>query len=103
MRKYQKYLPLPYKNNVKLLWVIPESERKQIVDNLKKDIDLKLGKELKAELNKESIDTADLIYLSSLPTITIGAHTVNHVITSNCTQQELNFEISQCKKDLEMW
>jgi len=99
VRQYQKYLPFPYKNNVKLLWVIPESERKRIVDNLKQNIDLKLGK----ELNKESIDTGDLIYLSSLPTVTIGAHTVNHVITSNCTQQELNFEISQCKTDLEMW
>ncbi len=111
VRRYQKYLPYPYNDKVRLLWSISEAERRTIVNNLKKvrlenlnkSVLPKLFGEGTNRLEIEAMRIKDIAYLSSLPFITIGAHTVNHVITPNCTADELDIEVNESKKVIESW
>ncbi len=41
--------------------------------------------------------------LSKISQITLGNHTVNHVITPNCTTSELEYEICESKTTLQNW
>ena len=91
----QQNLPDEYKKNVKRLWYIKNKEREKIIENLKAGYGFKH--------KRESLTVEDIKKISGMPQITIGCHTVNHVIMPNCTKMELEEEIKQSKYDLEKW
>ena len=95
VQKYAKHLPPPYYNDPKQLWKIKEEERIRVIRELEQRF-------LK-ECVREAMTIEDIVYMSSIPQITIGCHTVHHVITPNCTESELEFEIRQSKSSLEEW
>lgn len=88
-------LPMPYKNDINLLWKIPEIERKQIIDEL-------ISKH-KNGLPREAMTIDEVKEITKIPQVTIGSHTINHVITPNCTIEELDKEIGESKSKLEEW
>lgn len=89
--KYKSLLPI----KINELWSITENRRKEIIENLVR------GKS--EEIKRESMTIEDLKRISENSLITIGSHTVNHSILPNCTDEELEFEISDSKKKLESW
>jgi peptidoglycan/xylan/chitin deacetylase (PgdA/CDA1 family) len=93
--KYQKLLPLPYCGDINKLWQIPESERGKIISGLRVKIE--------DELPREAMTIDDIKKIAEYEYFTIGSHTVNHVITPNCTDDELDYELSESKKKLEEW
>jgi peptidoglycan/xylan/chitin deacetylase (PgdA/CDA1 family) len=95
VQKYAKHLPPPYYNNRKQLWKIREEERGRVIKELEQRF-------LK-ECIREAMTIEDIVYISNIPQITIGCHTVHHVIIPNCTESEMELEISQAKSVLEDW
>lgn len=94
-RKYKKYLPDLYQKNVKKLWYVKESQRKKLIENLEKRFSKYMG--------REAMTTEDVKYISKIPYVTIGAHTVHHVITPNCNDNEIEYEVKYSKLKLEGW
>ena len=45
----------------------------------------------------------DVKKISGYDFLNIESHTVNHVITPNCTKEELQYELSESKQTLEEW
>jgi peptidoglycan/xylan/chitin deacetylase (PgdA/CDA1 family) len=93
--KFGGLLPEKFKNNVNLLWETPETERKQVISEL-------FGK-VKDKIKREALTIDELKLLSKSEYITLGSHTVNHVITPNCTDDELMSELKGSKQKLEEW
>lgn len=93
--KFTNDLPLPYRNDINELWKIPESERKKIID----DLTAKHG----TDVTRQAMTIDDVKEIAKIPQVTIGSHTVNHVITPNCTLEELDKEIGESKAKLEEW
>ena len=72
----------------------PESVRLQLLEDVKKS-----GK----ALNREAMTIEEVREISSVPDITIGAHTVTHPVLPNCRENELEYEIGESKRKLEEW
>lgn len=51
--------------------------------------------------DREAINIEELIQIARYPEVTIGCHTVNHVIMTQCTPDQLQAEIHDCKRGLE--
>src|SRR5690349_437089 len=90
--KYMERLPEPYNKDINKLWKIPEKERAAVINTLK-------GK----DFPREAMTVDDVKKLAQYDFFTIGSHTVNHVITPNCTDEELNYELGESKRKLEEW
>ena len=93
--KFSNDLPLPYKNDINELWKIPETERKKILDEL-------ISKHIN-DIPREAMTMDDVKKIAKYSQVTIGSHTINHVITPNCTIEELDKEIGESKAKLEEW
>jgi peptidoglycan/xylan/chitin deacetylase (PgdA/CDA1 family) len=50
---------------------------------------------------RHCITTSELKQMQESAPVTVGAHTVHHVITTSCTADEIRFELGQCRVDLE--
>ena len=72
---------------------ISNIERTHILDSIKSRI----------KLPREAMKKEDVIRISRLNHVTIGNHTVNHPITIKCDSDELNYEISEASKVLNLW
>jgi len=94
-RKYSRYLPEEYRHDVKKLWSIPETKRKQII--------LSLEQAVPKPIEREAMSIEDIKSLSRLPQVTIGAHGVHHALLANCNSSELDFELKESKSKLEEW
>ena len=92
--KYGKYLPEDC-NTIKKMRRIKENRRKELIEGLEK----KFSK----SMTREAMTVQDVINISKLPQITIGCHTVNHVIMPNCTDAELEYELKRSKELIEHW
>lgn len=57
----------------------------------------------KIELPREAMTIDDVKKIASSPYITIGAHTVNHPVLPNCTDEEASYEVKQSKEIIESW
>ncbi len=98
--KYRHLLDEPFRGEINKLWEVPESERKQAIESLK----AKLSKDtVGLVMEREAMTVEDVKKLAENKLITIGSHTVHHVITPNCTDSELEFELSESKRKLEEW
>jgi len=95
VRANRRYLPSPYYNKVDNLWFIPESERKKIVATLEKGPHIRLP--------REAMTISEVKKIAQLPQITIGCHTVDHGLMTNCTDIELETEIRDAKNKIETW
>ncbi len=95
VRAFKNDLPLAYRNNVKKLWSVDEKKRSAVVEELTKII--------APPLAREAMSVDDVRSISNIPLVTLGSHTVNHVITTNCTDRELKEEIIHSKLKLEQW
>jgi peptidoglycan/xylan/chitin deacetylase (PgdA/CDA1 family) len=74
---------------------LPEGERRKQVE----DLERKYG----YQMPRESLSVEEVKQLSRLPEVTLGCHTMNHVIGPNCSDSELLSEISGGKRLLEDW
>ena len=92
--KYGKYLPRGY-NNLKAIQTVDESRRRDLIQ--------KLEDRFNARFKREAMNVQDLINISKIPQVTVGCHTVHHVIMPNCTDTELDYEVIASKQALENW
>jgi len=88
-------LPEPFKTDINKLWEVPEKIRTEVIKNLMEN-----GGD---KCEREAMIINDVKKIAEYEFMTIGSHTVNHVITPNCTDDELNFELSESKRKLEEW
>ena len=93
--KFQYLLPMPYREDLSKLWKIPEIERLNIINEVKQ--------KMPNGYFREAMNIQELKEISIYDFLTIGSHTVNHVITINCSNDELDYELSESKKKLEYW
>ena len=91
----REYLPELYRKDLGLLFHIEEHERKRIISAL--------CNEHANQMKRHAMSIDDIKAISSIPLIDIGSHTVHHVNTSKCSDDELKYEISRSKKDIEKW
>jgi peptidoglycan/xylan/chitin deacetylase (PgdA/CDA1 family) len=94
-RKNRAYLPLSYRDQVEDLWKLTESDRNKIIKSVKN--------RRHAGGMREAMTIPDIQALALLSKISIGVHTDNHPVTSYCTEEELEEEISSSKRKLEAW
>lgn len=92
--KYGNYLPADY-NSLKKLQTVDELHRKELIQ--------KLEERFNSRLNREAMSIQDVINISKIPQVTVGCHTVHHVILPNCTEYELEYEVTASKQTLEKW
>jgi peptidoglycan/xylan/chitin deacetylase (PgdA/CDA1 family) len=90
---HKQKLPEKFQNDFELLWKVPEAERKNVTGSLYADV--------KERLSREALTADELKEMSDC--ITFGSHTVNHVITPNCTDEELKTELAESKRKIEEW
>ena len=68
-------------------------DRLNYIDTIKKRLSLK----------RSAIEKNELVGLSKNKYITIGSHTVNHPITLNCSDEELEMEYEKSKELISSW
>ncbi len=93
--EFQNLLPEPYNKDLGGLWKIPENTRAKIIDELRE--------KTRGKHSREAMTIDDVKKIASYDFLTIGSHTVNHVITPNCMDEELRWELEESKKKLEGW
>jgi poly-beta-1,6-N-acetyl-D-glucosamine N-deacetylase len=93
--KYKNHLPDHYRKNIRRLWHVEERQRRQVIDNLVSQIT--------CDVSREAMTIEDVQTISEFEEITVGSHTVHHVINVNCTTEELDAEIGNSKRVLEQW
>ena len=50
---------------------------------------------------RDAVTLAELRRIARYPEVTIGAHTVNHIVTANLPEDKARFEFGQCQRTLE--
>jgi len=75
---------------------LPEQQRKQIINQLNQLTP-------PDAYEREAMTVDDVRYISSLPQVTIGSHTISHPVLPNCTDSEIDYEMGESKKKLEDW
>lgn len=95
IKRNRKKLPLKYRKNVGQLWLVPEADRRKVLDNVTRRIDRMPP--------REAMTVQDITDIAKLPQITIGSHTAHHAISTNCTEYELESEIRDSKIKIEKW
>ena len=93
--KYEKQLISNFKYTKKDLYRVSESKRRRIMTEMYKMFN--------ADNSEEAMSITELQEIACIPYVSIGGHTVHHVITPNCTNSELKTEIFECKQKLENW
>lgn len=56
-----------------------------------------------ASPSRDCLTLAALQEIQALPFVTLGAHTVNHAIVPACSDDEVRFELQECKRTIEAW
>jgi peptidoglycan/xylan/chitin deacetylase (PgdA/CDA1 family) len=51
--------------------------------------------------NRDSVTVSELKQIAGYPEVTIGAHTVNHMVTANLPAEQARFEVGQSRRALE--
>src|SRR5207248_1316171 len=53
--------------------------------------------------SRESLSVAELMQIVSCQWVTVGAHTVSHPVIPYCSDEQVRFEIGECKQVIERW
>lgn len=91
----KEMLPQKFRDDFDLLWKVPEKERAETISLLESNF--------KKTPEREAMTVDDIRSMANYDFITIGSHTVNHVITVNCSDKELEDELTESKYKLEEW
>ncbi|MBL8017592.1 MAG: polysaccharide deacetylase family protein [Ignavibacteria bacterium] len=91
----QDLLDEPFRSDLEMLWKVPESKRSAAITAL--------NQKLKGRLKREAMTVDDVKQIASYSFMNIESHTVHHVITPNCTSEELRRELGESKRRLESW
>jgi poly-beta-1,6-N-acetyl-D-glucosamine N-deacetylase len=73
---------------------LPESERKQIISEIDR---------AGTTFSREAMNIEELIKVSSMTQVTIGAHTASHPILPKCSDSQIKYELEESKRKLEEW
>lgn len=92
-RRFEEKLPIKYR--AKALWKVSEEERKKMIKELENSV---LGQTI-----SEAISIYDIKNLADIPLVSFGNHTMNHVIMTNCTDNEMKMEIALSQAKLKEW
>jgi peptidoglycan/xylan/chitin deacetylase (PgdA/CDA1 family) len=93
--KHKKHLPEPYNRDINKLWDVNETERKKIANLMEE----KFG----SGMVREAMTVEDVRSMSKYDFISFGSHTVNHVITPNCSPEVVDRELRESKEKIEKW
>lgn len=94
-RERRDALPPPFRDNPELLWHVPETERKRILDPL-----LQTARE---NHPREALKPSEIGRLSQHPLVTFGSHTVAHPSLQCCDDEQLNSELRISRQRIEEW
>jgi peptidoglycan/xylan/chitin deacetylase (PgdA/CDA1 family) len=72
----------------------PDNIRRQIIDSIDHS---------SLTFPREAMTVEDIKNISTVPQVTIGAHTVTHPILPNCTDVQIEYELTESKRKLEEW
>jgi peptidoglycan/xylan/chitin deacetylase (PgdA/CDA1 family) len=73
---------------------LSEDKRRQV---------LALISETESAFRRKAMTVEDVRRISAIPQVTIGSHTVSHPILSNCTAEQVDYELQESKRKLEEW
>jgi len=93
--RFKDYLRNQYNMEKKDLYHIDEKKRNKIIG----EIEERFNK----NSDREAMSVEEVKKIANIPQVSIGSHTVNHVIMPNCTTDELKDEILESKKTIEKW
>jgi len=93
--RFKDYLQNQYNTEKSDLYHIDEKRRMKIMG--------KIEKRYIPDSNREAMSIEEVKMIANIPQVSIGSHTVNHVIMPNCTTEELKYEITESKKTIEKW
>jgi len=93
--RFKDYLRNQYNMRKKDLYCIDEKKRKKIIGEIEERFSNKC--------DREAMSVNEVKMIANIPQISIGSHTVNHVIMTNCTTDELKYEIIESKTTIEKW
>jgi len=93
--EHQELLDEPFRTNLEMLWDVPEAKRAAAIRAL--------NQKLKGKLNREAMTVDDVKKIAAHGFMNTESHTVHHVITPNCTSEELRRELGESKRRLESW
>lgn len=82
----------PYYKEIQELWEMPNSNRVAIIQKLERK-----SKE------RKTMTTAELKEMTESGLVSWGNHTDDHVMSDNCTIEELKEEISLCQNKMNQW
>ena len=90
---YNEVIRATYNKNKRDLYFMSERDRQELLEQLfeKKPV----------ECPRDAMTTDEVISISEFEQVTIGCHTVNHAILTDCTESEIHSEIIESKKILE--
>ena len=91
--KYGKYLSADV--TIKKLRRVSESRRGELIKQLED--------RFASRMEREAMSIEQVKQISRLPQVTVGCHTVHHVMMPKCDEQELEYEIKTSKEKLENW
>ena len=72
----------------------PEDIRRQILTTID---------QAELSFSREAMNIEDIKRISSIPQITLGAHTATHPILPNCTDDQIEYELAESKQKIEKW
>ncbi|MBS3124374.1 polysaccharide deacetylase family protein [Candidatus Woesearchaeota archaeon] len=92
-RRFEEKLPIKYRG--KALWKASEEDRKRVIKELEENITEKR--------DPEAMSISEIKDIASLSLVTIGNHTMSHVIMNHCTFEEMRSEIKQSQAKIKKW
>jgi peptidoglycan/xylan/chitin deacetylase (PgdA/CDA1 family) len=95
VQTYPRLLPAELRRT-RALRKLPDEQRKRLLNQLNQLVP-------PGSFKREAMTIDDIRYISSLPQVTIGSHTVSHPILTNCTGSVVDYELGESKKKLEDW
>ncbi|GEM_PF-1033200 len=95
IRKYRHLLPTKY-HDLNVIKTLSEDERQDIISQLDKQVTYQ-------DSDKQAVNIEQLQMLAAHSLVSIGGHTHRHVMTPNCTKQQLEDEIKTSTEKLQKW
>jgi peptidoglycan/xylan/chitin deacetylase (PgdA/CDA1 family) len=93
VRQSPELLPARFRNT-EAIRQLPEDMRKEILKPLEGN---------NPTFRREAMTIDDIRDISLIPQVTLGAHSATHPILPNCTEEQLEHELTASKRKLEEW
>ena len=87
--------PQPFRSRIRLLWNLPESRRREIVEPLLR--------RHASEYSRQALTVEEVRTLARIPLVSFGSHTVRHPSLPHCDPSQLDEELRVSKRDIEDW